>query len=61
MSHLRDFDGKQLQDIARGELDLGDLDDESTKQAQEEIEKKLEGLVSRVSEVMGEKRLSRYD
>lgn len=55
VSHLRDFDGKQLQDIARGELDLGDLDDESTKQAQEEIEKKLEGLVSRVSEVMGEK------
>ena len=55
VSHLRDFDGKQLQDIARGELDLGDLDDESTKQAQEEVEKKLEGLVSRVSEVMGEK------
>ncbi len=55
VSHLRDFDGKQLQDIGRGELDLGDLDDESTKQAQEEVEKKLEGLVSRVSEVMGEK------
>ena len=52
ISHLRNFDGKQLQDISRGELDLGKLDDEADKKEQEEIEKKLEGLISRVSAVL---------
>jgi molecular chaperone HtpG len=52
ISHLRDFDGKQLQDVSRGELDLGKLDDEADKKEQEEVEKKLEGLITRVSAVL---------
>ena len=28
MSHMMEFDGKPLQDVAKGELDLGQLDDE---------------------------------
>jgi molecular chaperone HtpG len=55
VSHLQEFDGKQLQDVARGELDLGDLEDASDKEAQEEVEKKFEGLVGRVTTVLGDK------
>ena len=52
VSHLRDFDSKQLQDVSRGELDLGKLEDEDDKKEQEEVEKKLEGLVGRVTAVL---------
>lgn len=55
ISHLRDFDGKQLQDVARGELDLGELEDEDSKKEQEAVEKQLEGLVERVATALGEK------
>lgn len=48
MSHLHEFEGKSFQDIARGSLDLGKLEDEAEKQQQQEIEKKFESLVSRV-------------
>ena len=34
MSHIMEFDGKQLQDVAKGELDLGSLDDEEEKKQQ---------------------------
>ena len=52
MSHLREFDGKQLQDVARGSLDLGDLDTEEEKQAQEKINEELKGLVDRTKEAL---------
>ena len=39
MSHLREFGGKPLQDIARGELDLGGLEDVEEKKLQEDSEK----------------------
>jgi molecular chaperone HtpG len=55
MSHLTEFAEKQLQSITRGDLDLGDLDDEETKKAQEESEKEVEGLVERVKTVLGDK------
>jgi molecular chaperone HtpG len=49
MSHLTEFDGKQLRSVTRGDLDLGSLDDEQTKQEQAEAEKAVEGLVERVN------------
>jgi molecular chaperone HtpG len=54
MSHLREFDGKQLQDVARGSLDLGDLDTEEEKAAQEKINEALKGLVERSKTVLEE-------
>jgi len=48
MSYLTEFDGKQLVDVARGDLDLGKLDSEEDKKAQEEIAKTKEGLVERL-------------
>lgn len=55
MSHLTDFNEKQFQSITRGALDLGDLEDEDSKKAQEEAEKEVEGLTDRVKAVLGEK------
>jgi molecular chaperone HtpG len=50
MSHLQEFDGKQFQDIARGELDLGDLEKEEEKEKKEESEKEFKALVERIKE-----------
>ncbi|ALO42432.1 molecular chaperone HtpG [Pseudoalteromonas phenolica] len=55
MSHLTEFNEKQFASITRGDLDLGDLDDEETKKAQEESEKEVEGLVERIQTVLGDK------
>ena len=55
MSHLTEFDGKQFESITRGDLDLGDLDDEESKKEQEASEKEVEGLVERVKTVLGDK------
>ena len=48
MSHLMEFDGKQFQDIARGSLDLGKLEDAEEKEAQEKVEKEFESLAGRI-------------
>ena len=55
MSHLTEFEGKQFHDIGKGELDLGELDTEEDKKAQEELEKESQGLVERLKEVLTEK------
>ncbi len=55
MSHLTEFDEKSFQSITHRELDLGDLDDEDSKKAQEEAEKQVEGLTERVKTVLGDK------
>ena len=52
---LTEFDGKQLQSVAKGGLDLGELADEEEKKAQEETDKNFEDLVSRVKENLGDK------
>jgi molecular chaperone HtpG len=54
MNHLRDFDGKTLQDVAKGSLDLGDLDTEEEKEAQEKINEELKGLVERSKAALSE-------
>jgi len=55
MSHLQEFDGKQFQDVARGELDLGDLEDNEEKEKQEETEKEFKALVDRIQEQLSER------
>ncbi|MCC2605538.1 molecular chaperone HtpG [Planctobacterium marinum] len=55
MSHLTEFNEKSFQSIARGALDLGDLEDEETKKAQEEAEKEVAGLTDRIKEALGDK------
>ena len=43
-----------MQDVAKGSLDLGDLDSEEEKQAQEKINEELKGLVERSKAVLSE-------
>ncbi|AMC99945.1 molecular chaperone HtpG [Halomonas chromatireducens] len=54
MSHLTDFDGKTLLDVAKGDLDLGEIEGEEEKKAQEETAKAKEALVKRVKEALGD-------
>ncbi len=55
MSHLTEFKEKQMQSIARADVDLSDLDDEESKKAQEEAEKQVEGILERLKTALGEK------
>ncbi len=54
MSYLTEFDGKSFVDVARGDLDLGKLDSEEDKKAQEEVAKAKEGLVERLKSALGD-------
>ena len=55
MSHLSEFEEKSMESITHGALDLGDLDDEESKKAQEEAEKQVEGIVERMKAVLGDR------
>lgn len=52
---LNEYDGKTFQDVAKGALDLGDLDDKEEKAEQEKVEKELEGLLERTKKVLEER------
>ena len=54
MSHMMEFDGKPLQDVAKGELALGQLDNDDDKKEQEEITEQNKDLVERVKVVLSE-------
>ncbi|MHC8378192.1 molecular chaperone HtpG [Pseudomonas sp. MDT1-16] len=54
MSYLSDFDGKSFVDVARGDLDLGNLDSEEDKKAAQEVAKSKEGLVERLKTALGD-------
>jgi molecular chaperone HtpG len=54
MNHLMEFDGKQFQDVGRGQLDLGDLDKDG-KEEQEQLAKESEDLVTRIKEVLADR------
>lgn len=53
MSYLTEFDGKSLQHIAKGELDLGKLDSEEEKAAQADQEKAAQPLLERLKAALG--------
>ncbi len=55
MSYLSEFDGKSFVDVARGDLDLGALDSEEDKKAQEEIAKAKESLLERLKSALSER------
>lgn len=55
VSHLTDFDGKQLQSVARGGVDLSAMEDEESKEAQEKLEQEFDSVVKRMKEALGDK------
>ena len=48
VSHLTEFEEKQLQSVARGDLDLGDVDDKEEKAAQEKADKDFSEVIERM-------------
>ena len=52
---LTEFEDKQLQSVAKGDLDLGELANEEEKKAQEETDKDFADLVERVKATLGDK------
>lgn len=54
LSFLHEFDGKPLASVARGDLDLGALNDEE-KKAQEKVGEDLKPLVDRMQDVLKDK------
>ena len=55
MSNLPEFSGKKFQSIAKGDLDLGKLEDESEKEAKKDIEEKSKTLVEKITKSLGGK------
>src|SRR5690606_28859894 len=55
LSYLRDFDGKPLVSIAKGDLDLGAMADEEEKKHQEEVADTVKPLVERLKASLGER------
>ncbi|OAI14934.1 MULTISPECIES: molecular chaperone HtpG [Methylomonas] len=55
VSSLTEFDGKHMQSIAKGELDLDKFDSEEEKKHQEEVSKDFEAVVKQIQEVLDDK------
>ncbi|MDO9048203.1 MAG: molecular chaperone HtpG [Methylobacter sp.] len=55
VSNLDEFDGKHLQSVAKGDLDLGVLDGEEDKAALEEVNKDFEAVLKQIKDVLADK------
>jgi molecular chaperone HtpG len=56
ISSLSEFDGKHLQSVAKGELDLSELGEtEEDKKAQEEVTQDFESVLKQIKEVLADK------
>ncbi len=55
VSGLTEFDGKQLQSIAKGELDLSKLGDDVDKEEQEKAAEDAKDIIGKLKEMLGDK------
>jgi molecular chaperone HtpG len=53
LGSLTEFDGKKLQSIAKGDLDLGKLESETEKEIQKKIEEESKTLVEKIKQTLG--------
>jgi len=54
MQHFTEFEGKPLQSVAKGRLELGKLEDEEEKKAQEKEEGESKPLLARIGKSLGD-------
>ena len=54
LGSLTEFDGKKLQSIAKGDLDLGNLETDTEKEIQKKIEEEAKTLIERVRTALGD-------
>ena len=55
LEHLHEFDGKPLQDAARGDLDLGPLATSADRERQEAAVRESKALLKRVKDALGDR------
>ena len=55
MSYLTEYDGKSFQSVAKGDLDLGQLDDEQEQEEAKKIEEEFKDLATKMKEALGDK------
>ncbi|MEO8103502.1 MAG: molecular chaperone HtpG, partial [Betaproteobacteria bacterium] len=55
LGQVDEFDGKKLQSVAKGDLDLGVFADEEEKKQQEKVADELKPLVERIKAALGDK------
>ena len=55
VAHLTEFEGKELQSVARGRLDLGKLEDEEEKKERDREAGELKDLTDRTAKALGER------
>jgi molecular chaperone HtpG len=55
VGHLTEFDGKPLQSVAKGDLDLGKLEDEAEKQEQEKEAGEFKELTDKIKTTLADK------
>jgi molecular chaperone HtpG len=55
LSFLQDFEGKELVSVAKGDLDLGKLEDETEKKQHEETEASYQELVEKMKAALSDK------
>lgn len=55
LSFLEEFDGKELSSVAKGDLDLGQLEDEAEKKQHQETEDQYKELVAKMQTALADK------
>ena len=55
MGQVDEFEGKKFKDAARGDLELGSLENEFEKQQHEEARKESKGLLKRIKDALGDR------
>jgi len=55
MANLTEFEGKKLQSVAKGDLDLGKLQDEADKKEQEKEVGEFKDLTEKIGKTLGDK------
>src|SRR3989338_10347668 len=55
LMHLTEFEGKKLQSITKGDLDLSKFESPETKEAREKKKEDFDNLLKQVTNVLGEK------
>ncbi|MGD9152101.1 MAG: molecular chaperone HtpG [Gammaproteobacteria bacterium] len=55
VTHLTEFDGRHMQAVTKGALDLGELEDEEHKKEQEKVKDDYAGMLEQIKKILGEK------
>jgi molecular chaperone HtpG len=54
VSHLAEFDGKSLVSVAKGDLDLGELQDKDEEEAARKVEDEHKDFIKRIQDALGD-------